>query len=309
VEDDSSSQRFSPEEMQSLRLPGMHGDAALASAFEIDEFLKSDERPLVSFMPKLEAHREAGLSHLLTMRGTHATIDIELFLWPASLFIPGGASSHDYWFTPAPDDHRYALEWTAPASATANQASRQNGTLFAFGQLLNERPQETQSSESGVGIFYKPSMTLGVVDLQPRIDCSGTLRTFFEFFPLLAAGYVEVRAELLLACWQQIPGGFDLMGFKQFDVATSGRRDQSFGPELQNFQRSFAGTSLSAPFVVQKGRTYLFGVVSRIIVTSTLTSNTGAPLPMVSSSLLRVWGSINCVIPQIDVLTKRVDIP
>lgn len=152
-------------------------------------------------------------------------------------------------------------------------------------------------------------MSLGVVDLQPLVNCTGTLSTFLEFFPELAAGDVEVKSHLLLAAWQQIPGGFDLLDFKQFDVATSGPRDQSHGPELPSFQRSFAGPSLSAPFVVQGGRTYLLGVVNRISVISTLTSNTGKPLPPISNTRLRVWGSMNCVVPQIDVLTKRVDIP
>ena len=124
----------------------------------------------------------------------------------------------------------------------------------------------------------------------------------------MAAGTVEVNAHLLLAAWQQIPNGFDLLGFKQFDVAASGRRDQSFGPELQQFQRSFDGPNLSAPFVVQRGRSYLLGVVNRISVTSTLTSNTGGPLPPISNALLRVWGAMNCVVPQINVWTKRVDI-
>lgn len=298
----------SPEAMASLRLPAVFDEAAHVTALDIDAFLKQDERPVATLDAKVAAHRDVALSHLLTHRGTQ-TLDINLFLWPAGLYIPKGANARDYWFSPAPDDHRYGLEWTSPATATANRASRQDGTLFSFSQLLNENAQSAQSSESGVGVFYKPPMTLGVIDLQPQVDCSGTLRTFLEFFPQLAAGFVEVKAHLLLAAWQQIPGGFDLLGFKQFDVATSGRRDQSHGSELQQFQRSFDGPNLSAPFVVQRGRTYLLGVVSRISVISTLTSNTGRPLSPISNTLLRVWGAMNCVVPQIYVLTKRVDIP
>ncbi|MFN7678065.1 MAG: hypothetical protein ACK5QW_05640, partial [Cyanobacteriota bacterium] len=215
-----------------------------------------------------------------------------------------------YWpLIPAPNDHRYGIEWTSPSNATANRASRQDGSLSSFIQLLNENAQSSQSSESGVGVFYNPPMSLGVIDLQPSVDCTGTLRTFLEFYSKLAAGYVEVKAQLLLAAWQQIPGGFDLLAFKQFDVATSGRRGQSYGPEYQQFQRSFDGPNLSAPFVVQGGRTYLLGVVNRMTVISTLTSNTGQLLPPISNTLLRVWGSMNCIVPQINVLTRRVDIP
>ncbi len=248
------------------------------------------------------------LSHLLTFRG-RPNLEIEAFRWPSSLYIPKSANALDYWFSSPPDDHRYGLEWTSPATATANRASRLDGTLFSFSQLDNANANRFQSSEAGVGIFYQPPMSLGVVDLQPRVDCSGTLRTFLEFFPKLAAGFVEVKAHLLLAAWQQIPGGFDLLGFKHFDVATSGRRDQSSGPESQQFQSSFDGPNLAAPFVVQRGRTYLLGVVSRISVTSTLTSNSGEPLPPISNTQLRVWGAMNCVVPEINVFTKRVDIP
>ncbi len=294
--------------MESLRLPAAFNESAHKTALDIDAFLKQDERPVAALDAKVAAHREVTLSHLLTHHGKQ-TFDPSLFRWPPSLYIPKSANARDYWISPAPDDHRYGLEWTSPATATANKASRQDGTLFSFSQLQNENVASAQSSESGVGVFYKPPMALGVIDLQPNVNCMGTLRTFLETFPELAAGYVEVKAHLLLAAWQQIPGGFDLLGFKQFDVATSGRRDQSFGPELHQFQSSFDGPSLSAPFVVQSGRTYLLGVVSRISITSTLTSNAGRPLPPISNTKLRVWGAMNCVVPQIDVLTKRVDIP
>ncbi len=299
---------ITPEAMESLGLPAAFDEAAHKTALDIDAFLTQDERPVATLDAKVAAHRDVALSHLLTFRGTQ-TLDVNLFRWPPFLYIPKGANALDYWIFPAPDDHRYGLEWTSPATATANRASRQDGTLFSFSQLLNEKAGSSQSSESGVGVFYKPPMSLGVIDLQPHVNCTGTLRTFLKFFPQLAAGYVEVKAHLLLAAWQQIPGGFDLLGFKQFAVATSGRRDQSHGPELLSFQSSFAGPSLSAPFVVQGGRTYLLGVVNRISVTSTLTSNTGGPLPPISNTELRVWGSMNCVVPEIDVFTKRVDIP
>ena len=300
---------ITPEAMESLRLPAAVDEAGLETALDIDAVLKQDDRSVAVLDAKLSAHREAAQSHLLTLHGSQ-TFDPSLFRWPPFLYIPKSANARDYWpLTSAPADHRYGLAWTSPATATANRASIEDGTLFSFSQLQNENARSAQSSESGVGVFYNPPMSLGVIDLQPQVDCMGTLRTFLEFFPELAAGSVEVSAHLLLAAWQQIPGGFDLLGFKHFDVATSGRRDQSHGPESQQFQRSFDGPSLSAPFVVQHGRTYLLGVVSRISVTSTLTSNTGAPLPPISNTQLRVWGSMNCVVPQINVFTKRIDIP
>jgi hypothetical protein len=61
--------------------------------------------------------------------------------------------------------------------------------------------------------------------------------------------------------------------------------------------------------MVQRGRTYLLGVVSRVSAVSTLTSTTGDPLAPVSNTMLRVWGAMNSVIPQMNVWKKRVDIP
>jgi hypothetical protein len=289
---------ITPEAIASLRLPATFDEAIHKTAMDIDAVLGQDERPVATLDAKVAAHREVTLSHLKKFHGKQ--IFDPHFPWPSYLFIPKGT------LETAPADHRYALAWTSPGSAPPNQASVEDGTLTTFSQLHNESANTTQSTESGVGVFYKPPMTLGVVDFQPQVDCSGTLRTFLNFFPQLAAGQVEVKAQLLLAAWQPIPGGFDLLGFKSFNVATSGLRDQSHGPELREFQSSFDG---SAPFVVQLGRTYLLGVVSRIIVSSTLTDNHGAPLPNISSNLLKVWGVMNCVVPLISVLTKRVDIP
>ncbi|HVE62051.1 MAG TPA: hypothetical protein VNA26_09535 [Chitinophagaceae bacterium] len=298
---------INPEAINSLKLPYEFDRNIQETALEIDDFLKDNETSDAALYDKVKVHREAGLSHLFSHHGKH-TIDIKKFSWPSFLYIPKNANARDYWISPAPDSHRYGLEWTSPVNS-ANTASIENGTLFSFSQLDNGKANAAQSSESGIGIFYEPSMSLGVIDLQPTVSCTGSLRTFLEFFPKLAAGYVEVKAQLLLACWQQIPGSFDLLGFKSFDVATSGRRDQTFGPELRQFQNSFEGLSLSAPFVVQRGRRYLLGIISRINVISTLVSNDGRPLPPISNTLLRVWGSMNCIIPQINVFIKRVDIP
>ena len=297
-----------PKIIEKLRLPSELDEDVYKTALDIDDLLARDKRSKDQLDAKLAAHHEKAITHLMTFHGKQI-FDLDLFHWPSSLFIPKGANPHDYWFSPAPADQRYGLAWTAPASATANTASIEDGTLFSFSQLLNEKAGSPQSSEAGVGIFYKPIMSLGVIELRPHVDCSGSLRTFLEFFPQLAAGYVEVKAQLLLAAWQQIPGGFDLLNFKQFEVATSGRRDQTHRAENLTFQNSFAGSNLSAPFVVQSGRTYLLGVVGRISITSTLTTTDGKPLPAISNQELRVWGSMNCVLPQIDVLTQRVDIP
>lgn len=304
----NSADEITPEALDSLRLPAAFDETVYETALDIDALLGRDEGSAEELGQLLNTHRGA-IASRLKFPFRPVSLDIAALRWPSYLFIPGNANPLDYWFSPAPDDHRYALQWTLPATATPNRASAQEGTLFSYSNLDSQRPGSSQSSESGIGIFYRPSMSLGVVEFEPHVDCEGVLRTLLEFSSQLAAGYVEVRAQLLLGAWQPIPGGFDLLNIKSFEVATSERRNQSHGPEYKSFTKSFAGPGLSAPFLVQGGRTYLFGVVSRITVISTLIKNNGEPLPPISNTELRAWGTISCRIPQMHVLTKQVNIP
>jgi hypothetical protein len=300
---------ISPNALESLQIPQAFSLGVHQTAVELDHLLAKDTASADAIHARVAEHREATQSHLFTLKAG-AVFHPDRFAWPSFLFIPKGANSRDYWpFANAPDDHRYAIDWTVPRSATNNHASRDDGTLFSFAQLHNETVRLTQSSSSAVGVFYTPLMTLGTVDLQASVACAGTWRTQLEFFSQLAAGFVEVTADLVLAAWQVIPGGFDLIGFKSFLVAGSGHRDQSHGPELKPFQRTFDGSNLSARFVVERGRRYLFAVMDRITVTSTLINTSGGSLPGVGDPRLLVWGSMNSVVSEIDVLTNRVDIP
>lgn len=300
---------ISPNALESLQIPQAFSLGVHQTAFDLDHLLAKDTASADAIHARVAEHRDATQSHLFTLKAG-AVFHPDRFAWPSFLFIPKGANSRDYWpFANAPDDHRYAIDWTAPSSATNNHASRDDGTLFSFAQLHNETVRLTQSSSSAVGVFYTPPMTLGTIDLQANVACAGTWRTQLEFFPQLAAGFVEVTADLVLAAWQVIPGGFDLIGFKSFLVAGSGHRDQSHGAELKPFQRTFDGSNLSARFVVERGRRYLFAVMDRITVTSTLINTSGGSLPGVGDPRLLVWGSMNSVVSEIDVLPNRVDIP
>lgn len=202
-------EELTPQAMESLRLPAAFDDAAFAAVLDIDAVLSQDEPSASELTAKVATHRQVALTQLWS---GHHVIDLPSLGWPSFLYIPQGANALRYWIAPAPDDHRYAREWTSPVAATDTdtKASRHDGTLSSFSQLLNEAPRAAQSSEAGLGVLYRPPMTLGVIDLQPHVDCSGALRTLVEFFPQLAAGHVEVQAHLLLAAWHVIPGGFDL---------------------------------------------------------------------------------------------------
>lgn len=82
----------SPEAMESLKLPAAFDEAAHVTALNIDAFLTQEERPVATLDAKVAAHRDVALSQLLTHRGTQ-TFDINLFRWPASLYIPKGANA------------------------------------------------------------------------------------------------------------------------------------------------------------------------------------------------------------------------
>ena len=201
---------ISPESLQSLKLPATFDHFTRLASSDIDAFLSCDKRPEEVFEMKLSAFRDAAQANLLTFRGSQIFDPVGEFptlAWPSDLYIPGSADFKSYWFIPPPADHRYALAWTSPGSA--NQASSQTGELFSFAQL-NPATNAGQFTDAGLGIFYNPPMTLGVVDLQAACQLLRVARWFLQIFPKLAAGYVDVIAQLILAAWQVIPGGFDL---------------------------------------------------------------------------------------------------
>jgi hypothetical protein len=303
-----------PEAMESLRLPTPFDEATLKAALDIHTFLKQDEGPPATLDAKLAAHREAALSHLLTLRGKRTFgRPAPLLDWPSWLYIPHSANASDYFPAPAPDDNRYAQAFTFPTDSP-NTASREDGSLYSFCQLNNTNPSFHQTNgASGVGINYTSlAFNEAIIEVMPHVECSGTLRTFLEFFPLAAAGYVEVTAQLLLVAYEVLGTGLNQIGLTPFDVATL-RRDQSSGPEEDNFQNSFHGPNLSATFQVAGSPDpgagvfpYMFVVESRILVTSTLSTINGGALPPIDNSKLKVWGVITSTVGEIDVRTQQI---
>src|SRR5271165_2674665 len=208
-----------PEAMESLRLPAPFDEATLNAALDIHTFLKQDEGPPGTLDAKLAAHREAALSHLLTLRGKRTfEPPVPVLNWPGWLYIPHSANAFDYFPTPCPDVNRYGQVWTTDS---ANKASREDGSLYTFCQLNNTNPSLHQTNtQSGVGINYTTlEFHTAIIEVMPHVECSGTLRTFLEFFPAAAAGYIEVKAQLLLTAWEERGTGLNMIGMTPFDVA------------------------------------------------------------------------------------------
>jgi hypothetical protein len=315
---------ISSEVMESLKLPPEFDEATYDTALNLDTFLKQPEQPVAALSAKIEAYREASLSHLSRLNRKQA-FDIKspsllsslfirflgesipfLGLRRSSLYLPQDAKPSDYGANPSlfPDDRRYFSDWTFPMNS-GNKASRQDGNLFCFCQLDNRNVKKLQSSESGVGILYKPSRTLSVIELRPQVEWSGNFASLVNLQGI-GGGSVYVNAELLLVMWQQIPGGFDLLSFKRFEIGTSGRRDASFRAGVEPFPKSDS-SDLSALFQVQSGRTYLLGVVSRVSVISELFLSNSGSLPP-SPEQLSVYGAMTSKVPKINVSIKQVNI-
>ncbi|CAN5299947.1 hypothetical protein BH09ACT6_BH09ACT6_27480 [soil metagenome] len=297
--------RFTTSQLEMLTLPTRHSSDLSKANDHLESVLDRPGYTADDLHVPLNEVRKASLADLARVRG-HRVLDWPKFLvWPDSLFIPRAADGSLYFPAPTPADHRYSLDWTTGAP---NQASRDAGTSFAFAQVPWSNPASASAAQAGVGIFYTPKMSLGVVDFQPHVNVNGMLTSVLDYFPTLSAGKVRLSASLLLACWEVIPTGFDLLSYRSITVESE-VRDQSFGAERNQFSASFAGNALTAPFLVQAARTYLLGVVGAVSATSNLTDTYGRPLPGTTSSNFKVYSWMATDIPQMNVIPSRVYIP
>ncbi|MEF2976778.1 hypothetical protein [Subtercola sp. YIM 133946] len=302
----SARPEFSRDQLDTLALPTGHGRELVEASAGVDRALAESAGSADDLRATLDTLRTASVLDLKKWANWPVFDTPSLLSWPDSLYIPQGANGLNFWPAPTPDDHRYGLDWTSPGPP--NHASRVDGTAFAFAQVPWSAPAQDASAQAGVGIFYSPSFSLGVIHYEPDVNVTGLLTSSLQYFPTLSAGRVTLSASILLACWQVIPTGFDLMGFRSVAVESM-TRDQSFGPERHQFSSTFAGGALSAPFVVQGGRSYLLGTVVAVSAASTLTSDTGRPLQGTSASNFIVYSWMSAVIPRMNVITARVDIP
>lgn len=305
-----SSQKIN-EELVPHDLPGDFNEEIYNSAIEIDRLVaKGKNFTEKSFQDKL-------LSHDKLLKGTFAINIKDKFrlTWPDSLYIPGSADWKNYWFLPPPADHRYALNWKSSSGFAVS--SKESGSLFSFAQIMTN--QSYTYTDAAVGIIYNPVHTYGVVSVEPVIDCSGTDRWYVEINgskipipPVLSpTGSTSAKSSIIIAGWQMIPGptGWDLLDSQEFTV-------HNFGPNSglgeyvpMTYQHSFKYGQLAKQFVVEKFKTYLFGIVVRVSVWSTLKDEKGKPLPLINDGTFRVWSDLSCRVSEINLLEKQVYIP
>lgn len=301
-----STPHLSQEIIEALTVPDDFDPLSKKRVPEFDEVIPKKGRKLTELDARVIAHRDAVLPVLEAWSRRERGFNERL--WPPHLYIPRGANYRDYWIHQPPADHRYAFERPDPLHAH-NIASVQDGTLSTYNFLNPAAVGNSVTTEATLGILYHTSMTYGTIEFQPHILCTGTVNTCLDYDWYEKSGHVEVKAQLVLAAWEQIPTGVDLLASKAFDLQTTGQVDTSDGEKHINFTKSFGGSDLSATFIVEAGHRYILGVISRISILTTLHSAPGKPFPVYGPDQLHVFGLMNCKVPEMDVLTKVVYIP
>ena len=307
----SRGESMTTEAIESLRLPETFDDVGHRLVQEIDALIDRTDVAAAELDATLVTLGDESLARLISQAVRKNFLDEVIWLsWPDHLYIPRQANPRDYWPTATPPaNHLYSESWVLPRNSAGTNASIDTGTLFSYSALIPSEASTSRSSTAGLGIIFQPDVGMGVVRLQPEAHCAGVLRTALEFFPQIAAGYVNVEVELILAAWVKTAAGLSFLGSSVFSVASSGRRDQSFGAERRPFQATFKGPGFSTSFTVQRGQSYLFGVANRIKVTSTLTTSSGQPLVINPAGKLNVWGYMSCFVPHISVVVEHVIVP
>jgi hypothetical protein len=299
------------EELVPLDLPGDFNEETYNSALEIDRLIaKGKNISEESFQKKL-------LSHDKLLNGSFSINlkDKFSFTWPDSLYIPSSADWKNYWFLPPPADHLFALAWKSSSGFAVS--SKETGSLYSFAQIMTK--QSYTYTDAVVGIIYNPVHTYGVVSVQPVIDCAGTDRWYvlindskIPVPPVLSpSGFTSAKSSIIIAAWEMIPGpaGWDYLNNRIYPVHDFGPNSGLGEYAPMTYQRSFKKGELAAEFVVEKFKTYLFGIVGRVSVSSSLKDERGKPLPLINDGTFRVWSDLSCRVSEIDVVEKQVYIP
>jgi hypothetical protein len=241
------------------------------------------------------------------------SVGVAAFAWPDGMYVPRDNASILSIVRP-PADHLYSDAWTD--NRGISKADANAGTLFAWsGVPTTERDQ---IGEAGLGVRYSPKNTLSYIRFEPEVDCSVTYRAFVDFWPQLIAGSVRARGSLLMVAWKVTRilnvDSFELLRpWNEVTVFDTGNRDAGtdLSPDIHNintFQKSFSWSNLGTTFLLEGARTYLLGVVARVEVHHSVTTNTGKVIPH-DGSLFKLYSFMTCNVPDIFVSIQKVLLP
>ncbi|MEK6762978.1 MAG: hypothetical protein AABY96_09705 [Nitrospirota bacterium] len=230
------------------------------------------------------------------------------FTWPDTLYIPRDQQASS---RPKPPDSRlYSHEWTGGTGVAT--ASRNTGGLFAYAAAATT--DRAKSSDAAVGITYSPTSSLSYVRYEPDVYCSLAYRMFVDFWPQLISGQLRLGMSLFTAAWLRTPvlsGSYELLRSNEVTVFDSFAQDggSTIFPNIRHtMQRNYVNSALGTTFLVEGGRTYVFGVVARAWVRHNIASNTGKQIPQ-DASRFRLYSEIVCSVPFMAATVQQVLIP
>jgi len=233
---------------------------------------------------------------------------VSVFTWPDALYVPRDQQASS---RPKPPDSRlYSHDWTGGNGVTT--ASRDTGGLFAYAAAATTDP--SKSADAAVGITYSPASSLSYVTYEPDVYCSIGYRMFVDFWPQLTSGQVRLGTSLIMAAWLRSPvlsGSYELVRWSEVVVFDSLAQDAGSNvfPNIRHtLQRNFINSALATTFLVEGGRTYVFGVVARAWVRHNVTSSTGKPIPQ-DATKFRLYAEMVCSVPFMAATVKQVLIP
>lgn len=279
-------------------------------AAEFDDLVTSGtvkDRQIKALVPKIVGAKVRGGSGI----GGRQVIDFARlpgFTWPNALYVPRNEQATSR--PKPPDDRLYSHAWTG-GTGVAN-ASRDSGGLFAYAAAATTDP--SKYSDAAVGITYEPTSTLSYVKYEPDVYCSIGYRMFVDFWPQLIAGQVRLGVSLITAAWLRSPvlsGSYELV--RSVETPVFDTYDQDAGstvfPNIRHtLQRNYVNSQLGTTFLVQGGRTYVFGVVARVWVRHNVTSSTGSPIPQ-DATKFRLYAEMTCSVPYMVVTVQQVLVP
>lgn len=233
---------------------------------------------------------------------------VAAFTWPDTLYVPRDeqASTHPK----PPNSHLYSHDWTGGTGVAT--ASRNTGGLFAYASASTTDPAE--SSDAAVGITYSPTSRLSYVRYEPDVYCSLAYRMFVDFWPKLISGQLQLGMSLLTAAWLSSPvlsGSYELLRYNTVTVFDSFAQDggTNIFPNIQHtMERNYVNSALGTTFLVEGGRTYVFGVVARAWVRHNIASSTGEQIPQ-DATRFRLYSQMVCSVPYMAVTVQQVLIP
>jgi hypothetical protein len=226
--------------------------------------------------------------------------------WPPTLYIPSNADHKAHWpHVPPPEENRYARDWTSSPIGLAN-ASRANGSLFAWAATPTVKGAIDGKAEAGLGILFTPTHTLSRVRIEPELIFTGRYEWSVSPPPV-----VRVTT---LAIGSLFVGGFRLNpvtgAFESLATIGAGaspwRRHEVFNrftnghgaSMMETLPFSLAGKQAAGEVLVEGGRTYLLSVVAQVTLRVETTRSDGTPIN-VTQGTFNTWGSLTGIVREI----------